>query len=113
MSRPSPGDLVTVAFPFDDLSGTKRRPALCLTHPFGTHGHVVVAFITSRPPAEVGEGDLKIGLEHEGTGLRVDSWLRLHRLTTLRESVIPSRLGRLPALLREDVRGRLRRLLDL
>ena len=39
-----------VAFPFDDLSGSKVRPAVCLTDVVGVHGHVVLAFITSAVP---------------------------------------------------------------
>ena len=38
--------IVLVPFPFDDLSATKVRPALCLTERLGSHDHVVVAFIT-------------------------------------------------------------------
>lgn len=29
--------VVLVRFPFDDLSATKVRPALCLTEPIGLH----------------------------------------------------------------------------
>ena len=42
--------VVLVPFPFDDLSGQKVRPAVCLTNPVGTHRHVVLAFITSTVP---------------------------------------------------------------
>jgi mRNA interferase MazF len=40
--------IVLVSFPFDDLTGAKVRPAVCLTEPIGPHQHVVLAFITSR-----------------------------------------------------------------
>lgn len=43
--------VVLVPFPFDDLSSSKVRPAVCLTDPIGPHRHVVLAFITSRIPA--------------------------------------------------------------
>jgi mRNA interferase MazF len=33
--------VVLVPFPFDDLSSTKVRPAVCLTEPVGQHKHVV------------------------------------------------------------------------
>ena len=42
------GKVVLVPFPFDDLSTTKVRPAVCLTDPVGPHRHVVMAFISSR-----------------------------------------------------------------
>jgi hypothetical protein len=42
------GKIVLVPFPFDDLSGSKVRPAICLTDPVGQHRHVVLGFITSQ-----------------------------------------------------------------
>ena len=41
-----------VPFPFDDLSTSKVRRAVCLTNPFGPYRHVVLAFVTSRLPLE-------------------------------------------------------------
>lgn len=38
--------VVLVPFPFDDLSSSKVRPAVCLTDPIGPHHHVILAFIT-------------------------------------------------------------------
>jgi mRNA interferase MazF len=40
--------IVLVPFPFDDLSSSKVRPAVCLTHPISPQKRVVVAFITSK-----------------------------------------------------------------
>lgn len=45
--------VVLIPFPFDDLSGTKVRPAVCLTEPLGRHRHVVLAFITSQVPEKL------------------------------------------------------------
>ena len=52
------GKVVLVPFPFDDLRATKVRPAVCLTDPVGPHRHVIMAFISSRTPAELLETDL-------------------------------------------------------
>jgi hypothetical protein len=52
------GKVVLVLFPFDDLSATKVRPAVCLTEPIGLHRHVILAFITSRIPADILDTDL-------------------------------------------------------
>lgn len=48
MASPSTtrGKVVLVPFPFDDLSATKLRPAVCLTEPIGTNRHVVVDLIS-------------------------------------------------------------------
>jgi mRNA interferase MazF len=42
--------VVLFQFPFDDLSSTKVRPAVCLTDLIGPHGHLILAFIISRIP---------------------------------------------------------------
>ena len=52
------GKIVLVPFPFDDLSTTKVRPAVCLTDPVGPHCHVIIAFISSRTPTNLLETDL-------------------------------------------------------
>ena len=52
------GKIVLVPFPFDDLSTTKVGPAVCLTDPVGPHRHVIIAFISSRTPANLLETDL-------------------------------------------------------
>ena len=52
------GKVVLVPFPFDDLSTTKVRPAVCLTDPVGPHCHVIIAFISSRTPTNLLETDL-------------------------------------------------------
>jgi mRNA interferase MazF len=50
--------VVLVPFPFDDLSTSKVRPAVCLTDPVGPHRHVIMAFISSRMPVNQLETDL-------------------------------------------------------
>ena len=70
------GKVVLVPFPFDDLRATKVRPAVCLTDPIGTHRHVILAFISSRTPADLLETDLILNsgqADFAMTGLRVTS----------------------------------------
>ena len=67
------GKVVLVPFPFDDLSATKVRPAVCLTEPIGPHQHVILAFITSRIPATLQDTDLVLDatmpiLRRQGSG---------------------------------------------
>ncbi len=40
--------IVLVPFPFDDFTGIKVRPAVCLTHKITGYNHVVIAFLTSQ-----------------------------------------------------------------
>ena len=75
--------IVLVPFPFDDLSASKVRPALCLTNPIGYHKHVIIAFISSRIPEDLLESDFVIhknSQDANGTGLAVDSVIRLHKI---------------------------------
>lgn len=103
--------VVLVPFPFDDLSSTKVRPAVCLTDAVGTHKHVVLAFITSRVPAEPLPTDFVIAEtepEFAETGLRVSSTLQLHRMMTVTTGIILRELGKLPEGMQAKVEKRLK-----
>ncbi|MGB3683537.1 MAG: type II toxin-antitoxin system PemK/MazF family toxin [Rubrobacteraceae bacterium] len=110
------GKVVLLPFPFDDLSTTKVRPAVCLTDSIGPYEHVILAFITSRIPEELLETDVPLNFErpgHEETGLRFPSVLRLHRLMTVATSMIQRELGALPPELQTEVDEKLRGLFAL
>jgi mRNA interferase MazF len=108
--------VVLVPFPFDDLTGTKVRPAICLTNAVGAYRHVVLAFITSVVPAEIEPSDLLIEPSGDGftaTGLRVRSLLRLHRMVTVPAKIIQRKLGVLPPNLQTEVQQGLSKLFAL
>jgi len=108
--------VVLVPFPFDDLSSSKVRPAVCLTEPIGPHCHVILAFITSRVPAQPLATDLVIhskDADFFATGLRVSSTLQLHRLMTVTTVLIRRELGRLSPRMQPQVNKRLRKLFGL
>ena len=103
--------VVLVPFPFDDLSGQKVRPAVCLTDAIGTHRHVVLAFITSTIPPRPEPTDILLTPAMSAfaqTGLRVPSALRLHRMITVSATIIRRQLGTLAPAIQSDVRQRLR-----
>jgi mRNA interferase MazF len=107
------GKIVLLPFPFDDLSGTKVRPAVCLTEPIGPHRHVVVAFISSRIPPECLDSDLIVrddSAAFAATGLRVSSTVRLHRLMTVTVGLFRRELGVVPVAVETEIAERLRRL---
>jgi mRNA interferase MazF len=107
------GKIVLLPFPFDDLTGAKVRPAVCLTEPTGPHSHVIVAFISSRIPDDRLDSDFVIeesNPEFSTTGLRVSSTVRLHRLMTVTTNLIRRELGVLPPSQRSEVAARLCRL---
>ncbi|MBI5916863.1 MAG: type II toxin-antitoxin system PemK/MazF family toxin [Bacteroidetes bacterium] len=91
--------IVLVPFPFDDLSGLKVRPAVCLTDSIGMYDHVVIAFITSQAAKANEPSDLIINSLDQNfslTGLKVTSAVRLHRLITVPVRIIQRQLGDLP-----------------
>ncbi len=92
------GKIFLVPFPYDDLSATKVRPALCLTNPIGTRRHVLLAYITSRIPSNLLQTDIVLDTTHPdfaATGLRQPSTIRLHQLATVSTVVIQRKLGEL------------------
>lgn len=108
--------VVLVAFPFDDLSATKVRPAVCLTDPIGPRSHVILSFISSRIPTDLLETDLVLDSSHADfatMGLRVSSTLRLHRLMTVTTALIRRELGELSPQFKTEVDEKLRKLFGL
>ena len=108
--------IVLVPFPFDDLSTTKIRPAVCLTDELSPYNHVVLAFITSRISEEPGQSDYVIEATDKDfpvTGLKVASTIRLHRLMTVTTSVIRRELGKLSGDHVSAINRRLRELFDI
>ncbi|MCX5737480.1 MAG: type II toxin-antitoxin system PemK/MazF family toxin [Proteobacteria bacterium] len=107
------GKVVLVSFPFDDLTGTTVRPAVCLTDPVGSHGHMVLAVITSQPPSQPLGSDVAFNAtdpHFPQTGLRVSSTLRRHRLVTLTSSMLRRELGTIGASRQREVAEKLQRL---
>lgn len=80
-------------FPFDDLSATKVRPALCLTQSISHYDHVVVAFITSQVLKSTEDSDLVLLKTDTGfsqTGLKVDSAKMFLSHGISKASIVPS-----------------------
>lgn len=87
------GSIVLTRFPFTDLSGDKRRPALVVSDDNDRRPDLVVCFITSVPRS----GPDMVPLSAlPGTGLKVPSVVRFDKLATLDRSVIAGKLGDAP-----------------
>jgi len=99
------GDIVLVAFPFTDLSTTKRRPALVLwTDP--ERADFVLAFISSQDIRRSGIGEVSLLPTHPEfslTGLAAPSKVRTTKLVTLSGKLIKRWLGRLGPLLSAEI----------
>ncbi len=108
--------IVLVPFPFDDLTASKVRPAVCLTNEIKPHSHIVLAFITSRVSASASATDFvidKSDADFVATGLKVSSMIRLHRLMTVTKSIILRELGELSISQQTEIENKLRKLFDL
>lgn len=88
------GTIVLTRFPFTDLSGDKRRPALLVSRDNQRRSDLVVCFITSVP--RTGPDMAPIGAG-SGTGLKVPSVVRFDKVATLDRTVIAGKLGDAPA----------------
>ncbi len=108
--------IVLVPFPFDDLTGTKVRPAVCLTEEISTYQHVVIAFITSQVTKASEPSDILLlasSPDFPSTGLKASSAIRLHRLVTIPISLMRRHLGNLPTGLQSTVEQKLMALFGL
>ncbi len=108
--------IVLAPYPFDDFSDIKVRPILCLTEPIGENFHVVGAFVTTRTNFDAQRFDIAFDPaqpQWQATGLRVESTLRLHRLTTFDVSIARRSLGEWPLGMRNEVAEKLRELFGL
>src|ERR1700733_11748692 len=74
------GSIVLARFPFTDLSGDKRRPALVVSRDNDRRTDLVVCFITSVPRTGP---DMAPIIASADTGLKVPSVVRFDTIATL------------------------------
>jgi mRNA interferase MazF len=87
-----PGDIVLVPFPFSDLRGVKKRPALVLA--VAESRRELVCLMLTSGPSGVGEVPVQ---DWQAAGLLRPTVARVHRLFVLDISLVLRRLGRLAA----------------
>jgi len=88
MARYSFGDIVIVDFPFSNLSGSKRRPALVLTHDL--EDDVVLARITSKPRESSSDSPI---LDWKESKLLFPSTVCMAKLATLSITLVEKKAG--------------------
>lgn len=107
MIRFEPGEVILVPFPFSDLSGAKKRPALVLADIEGGH-EVICLMLTS---VEMKWEKYEYNIAHwKEAGLLKPTVARIHRLFTLHRNMVNKKLGRLAE---EDYIIIIRRVIDL
>ena len=86
------GDIVLIAFPFTNLSGSKMRPAIVL---IATNLDVTVCFITSQnnwqEPTDI------VLFPNLQNGIKKQSLVRTSKIATIDKSLVQGLLGRLSA----------------
>lgn len=87
------GSIVLTRFPFTDLSGDKRRPALVVSRDDHRRADLVGCFITCVPRAGP---DMVPIAPTPGTGLKVPSVMRFDKLATLDPAIVAGKLGDAP-----------------
>ncbi len=93
----TPGDVVSLDFPFSDSVDGKNRPALVLTGP-SVHGDYTVAMISS---AQQGDGIGIARSDFASGSLKVDSFVRVRHVYTCDNSCFVTKRGTLkPAAVR-------------
>ena len=110
------GTIILVPFPFDDFSSVKVRPALCLTSEVGKYEHIIIALITSKIPDDLIDSHLVIKMNTDdwvGTGLTVDSVIRLHKMVTVPKSLIKRRLGTINSRLKSELENKITQLFEI
>ena len=92
MERFVKGDVVVVPFPFSDLSGSKRRPALVLTDLRGDD--IMICQITSNPKDDIFAQALK-SEDFVSGSLPVASFIRPLRIFTADKHIVFHKIGQI------------------
>ena len=90
MERFVKGDVVVVPFPFSDLSGSKRRPALVLTDLRGDD--IMICQITSQQTDDIFAQALRPE-DFDSGSLPVDSFVRPLRIFTADKHIVFRKIG--------------------
>lgn len=101
------GDIVTVIFPFADLSDFKRRPALIVGQADFSN------FITCQITSKAATSKRAIALQNKDFSqgsLKVDSYIRPDKIFTLEPSLIQTKVGSLTEEKLSKVKAEIRRL---
>ena len=99
----SQGDIVVVDFPFTDVSQTKKRPALVLSNQtVNQTGDYLLVMITSQ--VKYDGLSLPIALtDYADKPLPLTSFIRVHKIFLLNESLISHRFSAVTISLRQGV----------
>lgn len=107
------GAIILIPFPYTDFSATKLRPALVL---YENKYDVVVAFISSKVPADLSHPDIPVLQQHRGfaeSGLKVDSIIKLDKIATIMKKYVVGELGELTSEIRAVVNEKIKEIYQI
>ena len=87
------GSIVSVPFPFTDLTKTKPRPALVISNSdqLVNTGDIIVVMITSKKHED--GINILIEKEHLNFTLPQESYVRCHRIATIDNNMVIAKIG--------------------
>ncbi len=105
--------IVLAKFPYLDTEISKLRPCLVIANqPFQNYTVLVLAYISSKKPLEFQKSDLEINFE-QNTGLKRNSYVRLHKLLSLDETEIQGQIGFVDDQIHQGIKTKLKDFFDL
>lgn len=108
-----PGSVVLVPFPFTDLSGRKRRPALVVSPPGFHEEDVVLCAITSQLPQKLSEWEASLKAEDMvEEQLPRQSIVKAGKLFTMHRELIAGQFGTVKEHKLQEMLGKLRTLFE-
>ncbi len=84
------GDIILIKFPFTDVSGAKKRPALVLHDT--DDNDIIICRITSQ--IKESRFDIEI-TDQKAAGLKLPSIIRLHKIVTIEKTLVDKKMGAL------------------
>jgi mRNA interferase MazF len=109
------GAIILIDFPFTIPSQSKVRPAVVLTETSDKFKDLLVCAISSVVPEKPSEKEIIIRQDDSyfaKTGLRVDSVIKVDRITTLRSSNVITTIGQCSPALWKKVSEKFKGLVD-
>jgi len=91
MTMYKPGDIVVIPFPFSDLTGTKKRPALVLAN-ITSKQEIICMMLTSIQKGSKYEYSISYW---KNAGLLKPTSAKLHRIFTISYHMVYKKIGRL------------------
>ncbi len=110
------GTIVLTAFPFTDLSTSKRRPALIISQVKSSEPDVIVAFISSVVPDQAADTEYIIDKNHPAfvdSGLIKTSIFKMHKVATLNKAIFSGEMGKISDGLMRELEVKLKIALNL